>query len=169
MIWVSGVEVGVLRGGNAARLLEHHPHLHLHLVDLWQPQPVGERYHRSGDVHSRWTVDDWRVIWESAYRNLRPHFGRWQIHQGDSTRCARRFDDRSVDFVFIDADHTYEGCLADIKTWAPKVKPGGWIGGHDYGHANKRWGVKRAVDQWAAKCGRSVSCDKDLTWFVALP
>ena len=31
------------------------------------------------------------------------------------------------DFVFIDADHTYEGCLADIRAYLPKVKIGGVI------------------------------------------
>lgn len=40
--------------------------------------------------------------------------------------------DSSLDFVYVDANHTYEHCLADIKAWLPKVKPGGYIGGHDY-------------------------------------
>jgi hypothetical protein len=42
------------------------------------------------------------------------------------------FEDNSLDFVYIDANHTYEGVKEDIKYWYPKVKPGGLLLGHDY-------------------------------------
>lgn len=59
--------------------------------------------------------------------------------------AAQMVGDGSLDFVFIDADHSYESVKEDIQHWAPKVRPGGWIGGHDY---NKKWpGVIRAVDE----------------------
>ena len=49
--------------------------------------------------------------------------------------------DASVDFVFVDADHTEEAVARDIATWTPKVRPGGLIAGHDI-----RWPtVRRAV------------------------
>lgn len=48
-----------------------------------------------------------------------------------------------LDFVFVDGDHSYEGCLADIRAWLPLVRDGGVIAGHDYD-----WpGVRRAVDE----------------------
>ena len=50
----------------------------------------------------------------------------------DSRYTAKAFNDESVDFVFIDADHRYNFVYADIRNWLPKVKPGGWLGGHDY-------------------------------------
>lgn len=43
-----------------------------------------------------------------------------------------KIPDASLDFVYVDANHSYESCLADIKAWLPKVKQGGYIGGHDY-------------------------------------
>ena len=63
--------------------------------------------------------------------------------------------------VFIDGDHSYAGCKADIKAWLPHIKPGGLLVIHDYkkderyaqpiiGKAPhpKAWhGVDRAVDQ----------------------
>jgi predicted O-methyltransferase YrrM len=65
------------------------------------------------------------------------------------TKCcswlaAEQFADNSVDFVFIDADHTYESVKKDIVSWLPKVKPSGIISGHDYlcGH-----GVADAVKE----------------------
>jgi predicted O-methyltransferase YrrM len=51
-----------------------------------------------------------------------------------------------LDFVFIDADHSYEAVKDDIACWAPKVRSGGWVGGHDY-HPRKFPGVVKAVDE----------------------
>ena len=44
---------------------------------------------------------------------------------------AKDVPDESLDFVFIDAEHTEEDCSADIIAWLPKVKPTGRIMGHD--------------------------------------
>ena len=62
----------------------------------------------------------------------------------DSAKAAGMFADESVHAVFIDADHSEEGCGGDIAAWLPKVAPGGIIAGDDY------WafpGVKAAVDK----------------------
>lgn len=40
--------------------------------------------------------------------------------------------DKSVDFIYIDGDHSYNGVNTDIIKWRNKVKNGGYIGGHDY-------------------------------------
>lgn len=50
------------------------------------------------------------------------------------------------DFIFIDADHSYEGVRGDIQRWWPKLKPGGVMAWHDYGH-NDFQGVEKAVDE----------------------
>jgi len=61
--------------------------------------------------------------------------------QKPSTEASRLYDDASLDFVFIDADHSYEAVMDDLRSWLPKIKPGGVIAGHDY-----YWdGVGRAV------------------------
>jgi len=67
-------------------------------------------------------------------------------HKMTSAEGAQLFEDGSLDFVYIDGLHTYEGVIADITAWLPKVKPGMWIGGHDYGHKLTP-GVKLAVDE----------------------
>jgi len=48
-----------------------------------------------------------------------------------SELAAGIFEDNSLDFVFIDADHRYSYISQDIKLWLPKVKPRGIISGHD--------------------------------------
>ena len=57
----------------------------------------------------------------------------------------------TIDFVFIDADHSYDACKADIEAWLPFVKPGGVIAFHDFG--SRADGVTRAIFE-AIKAGR---------------
>lgn len=49
-----------------------------------------------------------------------------------SDEASERFSEDSVDFVYLDGDHSYEGVTSDIRAWKPKLKSGGWMGGHDY-------------------------------------
>ncbi len=63
------------------------------------------------------------------------------VYSGDSHVIAEEFNDGAFDFVYIDADHSYEAVKRDIAAWLPKIKPGGIIAGHD----RVREGVHRAV------------------------
>jgi len=64
-------------------------------------------------------------------------------------RAVRRllFNDQSVDFCFLDGDHTYEAVSEDVRNWFPKIRPGGILAGHDY-VSDEHAGVKRAVDEF---------------------
>lgn len=55
-----------------------------------------------------------------------------EIVEGDSAESAAKFDDASIDMVFIDAAHEYDPVVRDLKAWMPKVKPDGIFSGHDY-------------------------------------
>jgi hypothetical protein len=50
-----------------------------------------------------------------------------------STDAAKKYWENSLDFVFIDGDHSYKECKADILAWLPKMKNGSILAGHDYG------------------------------------
>lgn len=56
----------------------------------------------------------------------------------DSHRAAKLYNDESLDFVFIDGDHIYKNVKQDIISWYPKVKIGGFLGGHDY----NKWSIQ---------------------------
>lgn len=58
---------------------------------------------------------------------------------------AASFVRNNLRCVFIDAEHSYEECAADIKAWLPKVIPGGLLAGHDYNGSFP--GVIKAVDE----------------------
>ena len=67
--------------------------------------------------------------------------------------------DVEFDFCFIDADHSYESVLADIKAWAPKVKEGGCVIGHDIDFPS----VRKAVEE---VYGKSYDVLPDDIWLV---
>jgi hypothetical protein len=64
-----------------------------------------------------------------------------------SEQAADLFEDGTLDFVFLDADHAYEAVCRDLEAWFPKVKRRGVLGGHDYLHAHFP-GVRRAADEF---------------------
>ena len=163
---IIGCEVGVHRAQNASVILQQRPDLQMHLVDMWS---TNDRYIKSGDAIAKRSQSQRNNDYQSAKQTIAFAQDRVMLHRGQSAAEAGEFSDRSLDFVFIDADHSYEGCKTDIVAWLTKVKPGGWIGGHDYGHRLERsgkWGVKRAVDEAAAKHNLIVETGQDLTWFA---
>lgn len=81
-------------------------------------------------------------------------------HKMTSVDGADLFEDGSLDFVYIDGLHTYKGVIDDITAWKQKVKPGRWIGGHDYGHKLTP-GVQEAVDELL---GRPDARFRDTSW-----
>lgn len=76
---------------------------------------------------------------------------------------APLIEDRSLDFVYIDANHDYLSVMNDIDFWLPKVKMGGAIGGHDFCEAP--WtAVPKAV---TARFGMP-HIFQDTSWMVRL-
>src|SRR5208282_1648215 len=66
-------------------------------------------------------------------------------HVGFSLDHAKLVPNGSVDFVYIDADHAYASVKADIVAWYRKIKPKGFIGGHDFTYY--QLGVPKAVTE----------------------
>ena len=64
-----------------------------------------------------------------------------------SQDAAGRFADGSLDYVYIDGEHSYEAVTRDLASYFPKVRPGGHLIGDDYGWT----GVGAAVDAFVAR------------------
>jgi hypothetical protein len=65
-----------------------------------------------------------------------------------SHEAAPLFPDGSLDFVYLDGNHQYEGITQDLALWWPKVRAPGILAGHDWA---SDWihTVQRAVREWA--------------------
>jgi hypothetical protein len=98
-----------------------------------------------------------------------------QLIRSTSADAVGRFEDNSVDFVYIDGDHTYEFVSQDIARWWPKIKPGGILSGHDYTPGNPQknriYGVIPAVDEFVARHSLDLgkTDEEYATWWVVKP
>ena len=165
----AGAEVGVWAGEMSAHLLRLCAALHLTLVDSWLLREArAGSYVGSGDFRAR--CPDARMLEAMRATKEATAFAvdRRRIIRAASVDAAAEVPDGSLDFVFIDAEHTYEAVTADIAAWLPKIRPGGLMSGHDYSPA---WwpGVVRAVDEFVAAHGLALDVGVQATWFVRLP
>lgn len=150
-----GAEIGVSLGRLSSYLLRENQNLSMYLVD-----PYFE-YCDSGFYVSQ-TNQDTRSDYAS---NSMIQFGeRAKWLRMRSLDAAKLVPDGTLDFVFIDADHSYEACKADILAWRPKLKAGGLLCGHDYHNEENPFpGVDRAVDELVP----SVEVGPNFTWFAS--
>ncbi len=148
---IVGAEVGVYQGKLSKHLLRCCPNLTLYMVDRWKAPDSNSMYARSGDIASQNSNYKMRGFQKLAKKRTSFAADRRIFIKGESVEVAKEFENESFDFVFIDADHTYEGVLADLKAWFPKVRCGGLISGHDIDNplgkvdAEEDWGVRKAV------------------------
>ena len=49
-----------------------------------------------------------------------------------SVEAASLFENGSFDFVYLDADHSFESVWQDLSVWYPKIRIGGILAGHDF-------------------------------------
>lgn len=87
---------------------------------------------------------------ERARENLKGT--KCKVIKGQSVNVAQTIPDGSLDWVYIDANHTYATAKEDIAAWFPKVRKGGVVSGHDYIKDyyvnNILFGVDKAVDEF---------------------
>lgn len=108
------VEIGVYVGRLSCRLLAADRRIHLHMVDPWAPTK-SDAYKRSGDNRAHDDADEHLLSFGEALRAVAPYQGRYTVQRMTSEQASRLYADESVDLVFIDGDHSYEGCAADIR------------------------------------------------------
>jgi hypothetical protein len=139
------------------------------MVDSWEGS--GAAYQGdSGDWHAGLGQAAQNEFYAKTVKRIRFARDRAKIFRRRSLDAAKLVPDGSCDFVFIDADHSYDGCKADIEAWLPKVKPGGWLCGHDYqNHDFERFGVTRAVDEFVAHSALQLETGENFCWFVQIP
>lgn len=135
------VELGVWKGHSISYLankLRNKENINIFAVDIF------EIWDKNKNV-----VDDVKYINEIYNTNLIKNNVRHLITdiKSISWEASEKFLNNSVDFVFIDADHSYESVSKDIECWFPKIKSGGIISGHDFRHDQSGMGVVKAVTE----------------------
>lgn len=142
------IEIGTWKGRSTRALGDHCPGV-VYAVDGYL-DPLEDTDQTNQELRTRGPA----AIAADAAANLRDliEAGRVVLVRGRSTEAAARIAVRLghqplADLVFIDADHTYEGCKADIRAYQSLVAPKrGILAGHDYGE-KAHPGVKQAVDE----------------------
>jgi hypothetical protein len=134
-----GAEIGVAEGRFSAGLLSFCPDVRLWAIDDYRPG------------YKTWMGTEWDAQTQqtnnrAAVEVMNASAGRMTLLLQSSLRAAEDFAEGELDFVFIDADHAYEAVKADITAWRTKIRPEGWITGHDY-DLRKFPGVVRAVEE----------------------
>lgn len=179
---LTGVEVGVWKATCSTFLLKYLPKLTLHVIDPWKDQSDNWEYRRSGDTLAPLGSTAFEESYSTAKKNLEPFVkqGRAIIHRCTSEQGRNLFPTvpsnvsgvKGVDFVFIDADHSYGAVRRDIAMWETAIRSGGFISGHDYDHPSyPDFGVTKAVDEKyrdRSINGCSLILGADYTWIQPL-
>lgn len=81
---------------------------------------------------------------EAQFDKVKSNFQNIEKYKMKGKDFIKTLQDESIDMVYIDAIHTYEAVIQDIKMWYPKVKLDGYLLGHDYKNKHHP-GVEKAV------------------------
>ena len=146
------VEIGVWKGHSIsylAKKLKNRESVKIYAVDIFEELYSKTKYSNQDET----IKNDVEHITDIYNYNLNIEGVREMITdiKSISWEAASKFDDESLDFVFIDAGHDYESVTKDISCWFPKIKKGGIISGHDYFNSIEfggNFGVKKAVDEF---------------------
>ena len=117
-----GVEVGVAAGEYSEILCQTNPQATIYGIDPWIA------YDGYGDYKKESTFNR---MYNDAMTRMRG-FPNWKPIQAFSMDAVKQFEDESLDFVYIDANHAEPYVSQDINAWAKKVRKGGIVSGHDY-------------------------------------
>jgi hypothetical protein len=134
-------EIGVEFGGFTD--IYYRENSEIHLIDMWCTE--GNDYYfskKEGQVELGYE----KVL--SKYKDKT----NVKLIKMKSSEASKLYDDEYFDWIYIDADHTYESVLEDIKMWLPKLKKGGVISGHDFDPSDddlnfSLYGVEKAVKE----------------------
>jgi hypothetical protein len=156
------VELGVHCGTHALEMLENLDIKRMYLIDPYEAYVDKDSSCKEWYIYDSHMVDTFRKTAECNIA-LNRHGGKVKFIRLRSLDAAPLFPDHSLDFVYIDASHSRPNVDNDINAWYNKVRPGGMLGGHDWGVQD----VKDAVHQFAEENKLKLEEDKFQTdWFI---
>ena len=151
-------ELGVFKGEFSEIIIDRCNPKELVLIDLW-----GEDKIMSGDVDGN---NVQKFDGSKLYTLVLDKFSQNKnvvIHKNYTTNALSEYPDDYFDMIYIDADHSYSGCKADLEIAYKKVKHNGYIMGHDYEQNFEKsknlykFGVNQAVNEFCEKYNQNIS------------
>lgn len=127
-------ELGVDRGDFSEKIFEISKPKVLFLVDVWSSKRYSSREERA--VRNRFEAEI--------------SSGQVEVCKESSLDFGVRQQPDSLDWVYIDTDHSFKTTLGELRALAPAVRPGGYICGHDFTWGNVRSGYRYGVVQAVA-------------------
>lgn len=155
-----GAEIGVWFG-NSSQIFLNKGLKELHLVDSWSVEPYKNNSEMPYDqylakyqrITGEFSEAGFTRYYEMVYKDVITRFGndpRVKIHRMTSDEWFEKTD-VELDWIYIDGDHSFEGCYRDLNNALKVVKQGGRILGDDYmwpEQAYGKRGVTKAVDKF---------------------
>jgi hypothetical protein len=146
----AGVEIGVESGAYSEILMKQG--INLIGVDPWKSYR-GYRDHVNQDKMN--------TFYENAKKVYENYPGS-RIIRKFSADAVREFEDRSLDFAYVDGNHAIKYVIEDLVEWSTKVRSGGIVAGHDY---IRRQNIRDTVHVVpAVHC--FVDCYRIPVWFI---
>lgn len=150
----TGAELGVWKGDSSAKFFKRAKHIHL--VDSWSPiayedsdehgdyEAYLERYSKL--VGSK-NPKDFQKYYDKIYKNVVDRFKDKSItiHRMVTKEFFESFSEK-LDWIYVDASHSYDGCYYDLTQSLNLIKDDGILLGDDY--SDKKLGVKTAVNDF---------------------
>lgn len=144
-----GAEIGVDKGDYSEVLVKANPQCKIYGVDPYSriAYEPNIKPHEAG-------IYDTQEGFEDNYYKARAKLDKYPNYvllRGYSQDVLKQFEDQSLDFVYIDANHDFPNFINDLYQWSKKVRMGGIISGHDYAiYSYRKFNhVKRALDAYA--------------------
>jgi hypothetical protein len=122
-----GAEIGVWKGAYSERFCQ--AGIRMLCVDPWESYPAWK------DTKNALSGDEAIAFMEAARLQAVDRLSRYpgcQIVRAYSVPASRLVPNGSLDFVYLDGNHSYMAVIDDLLAWVPKVRAGGLIAGHDY-------------------------------------
>jgi len=125
------VEIGSFRGASAVfmgvQILNKNKNIKLHCVDPWEDSDEAKK-----TQPPRNETTDQSGLYNEFIQNIEKVKSCIKPIRSSSFIASNQFKNESVDFIFVDGDHSYQAVFMDLNLWWPKLKVGGIMAGHDF-------------------------------------
>lgn len=160
-----GAEIGCAAGEFSTLVLSQWKGKRLFMVDPWASQDkevYKEATNQNGEF-SKW----FELCTDLAQRNSAA-----KLVRALSVEASKDIPDRSLDWVYIDGNHSSRNVMEDLDAWWPKIHSGGLLGGHDFcNRKDNGWfcEVEDAVKRWTGEHGLPYTVTPCTSYWIIKP